>query len=81
MKKLFLILSFICLCSCSLDDCVEITRKEKTGVNFLFFFEDDRNPITNNDDNTADRYGATPSGAVTEEVFYLYEVGDIYCID
>ena len=49
MKKHLLILSFICLCSCTVDDCVVITRKENTGVNFLFFFEDDRNPFVNNE--------------------------------
>lgn len=80
MKKLLLIVFLVSLSSCTVDDCVVITRKEKTGVNFLFFFEDDRNLITNND-NIVDRYGAIPSGAVTEEVFNQYKVGDTYCLD
>ena len=49
-------------------------------MNFLFFFEDDRNPFVNNE-NIVDEYGAIPSGAVTEEVFNQYEVGDTYCRD
>ena len=80
MKKFLLLVSFICLCNCVVDDCVVITRKENTGINFLFFFEDDRNPFGNSE-NIVDEYGAIPSGAVTEEVFNQYEVGDTYCID
>ena len=80
MKKLLLILSIICLCSCTVDDCVVITGKENTGVNFLFFFEDNRNPFLNNED-IVDQYGSIPSGAVTEEVYNQYEVGDTYCRD
>lgn len=80
MKNILLILSLICFISCAVDDCVVITRKENTGVNFLFFFEDDRNPLVNNQ-IVVDEYGAIPSGAVTEEVFNQYEVGDTYCID
>ena len=80
MKKLLLILTFICFCNCAVDDCVVITRKEKTGANFLFFFEDDRNPFVNSE-NIVDEYGAIPSGAVTEEVYNQYEVGDTYCLD
>ena len=49
MKKLLLILLLISFTSCAVDDCVVITRKENTGVNFLFFFEDDRNPFVNNE--------------------------------
>ena len=80
MKKYLLILSFICLCGCTVDDCVVITRKENIGVNFLFFFEDDKSPFVNNE-NIVDEYGAILSGAVTEEVFNQYEVGDTYCRD
>ncbi|MGI9540449.1 MAG: hypothetical protein ACR2MI_00165 [Flavobacteriaceae bacterium] len=80
MKKLLLILSLICFCSCAVDNCVVITRKENIGVNFLFFFEDDRDPFANNQ-TVVDEYGAIPSGAVTEEVFNQYEVGDTYCRD
>ena len=46
MKKLLLILSFICFCNCAVDDCVVITRKENTGVNFLFFFQKGKGGIT-----------------------------------
>ena len=81
MKKLLLILLLICLISCAVDDCVVITRKENTGVNFLFFFEDDRNPLSVTNQTIVGEYGAIPSGAVTEEVFNQYEVGDIYCRD
>ena len=81
MKKLLLILLLISFSSCTVDDCVVITRKENTGVNFLFFFEDDRNPFNVTNQTVVDEYGAIPSGAVTEEVFNQYEVGDTYCID
>ena len=80
MKKLLLILSFICFCSCAIDDCVLITRKENTGANFLFFFQNGNGGITSNQ-TVLDEYGAIPSGSVTEEVYYQYEVGDTYCID
>ena len=80
MKKLLLILSFICFCSCVVDDCVVITRKENTGVNFLFFFQNGNGGITSNQ-IVLDEYGAIPSGSVTEEVYNQYEVGDTYCID
>ena len=80
MKNILLILSLICFISCAVDDCVVITRKENTGVNFLFFFED-RNPLSVTNQTVVDEYGAIPSGAVTEEVFNQYEVGDTYCID
>ncbi|MGB1114238.1 MAG: hypothetical protein ACPG14_05525 [Flavobacteriaceae bacterium] len=81
MKKLLLILSLICFISCTVDDCVVITRKENIGDTFLFFFEDDRNPFSVTNQTVVDEYGAIPSGAVTEEVFNQYEVGDTYCID
>jgi hypothetical protein len=28
-----------------------------------------------------DEYGAIPSGAVTEDIFNQYEIGDTYCVD
>jgi hypothetical protein len=80
MKKLNLIVFVIFLSSCTVDDCVVITRKEKTKVNFLFFFEDSRNSFVNNE-TVVDEYGAIPSGAVTEEVYNQHEVGDTYCLD
>ena len=80
MKKLLLILSLICFISCTVDDCVVITRKENIGDNFLFFFQNCNGGITTNQ-TVVDEYGAIPSGAVTEEVFNQYEVGDTYCID
>ena len=80
MKKLLLLLSFICLCNCALDDCVVITRKENTGVNFLFFFQNGNGGITTNQ-TVLDEYGAIPSGAVTEEVYNQYNVGDTYFRD
>ena len=77
MKKLLLIILLFCFYSCAVDDCVVITRKGKTGINFLFFFDEG----INGNDDTVDEYGTIPSGAVTEEVFNQYEVGDTYCID
>ena len=77
MKKLLLIILLFCFYFCAVDDCVVITRKEKTGINFLFFFDEG----INGNDDTVDEYGTIPSGAVTEEVFNQYEVGDTYCID
>ena len=81
MNKILLIITIICFSSCTVDDCVVITRKENTGVNFLFFFEDDRNPFNVTNQTVVDEYRAIPSGSVTEEVVNQYEVGDTYCID
>tara|TARA_B100001093_G_scaffold236833_1_gene226926 strand:- start:62 stop:304 length:243 start_codon:yes stop_codon:yes gene_type:complete len=80
MKKLFLIVFFISLNSCAVNDCIVITRKEKTGGNFLFFFQNGNVGVTSNQ-TVLDEYGAIPSGAVTEEVFNQYEVGDTYCLE
>ena len=51
-----------------LNDCVVITRKENTGGNFLFFFQNGNGGITTNQ-TVLDEYGAIPSGAVTDEVY------------
>ena len=80
MKKLLLIILLFCFCRCSVDDCVVITIKENIGGNFLFFFQNGNGGITSNQ-TVLDEYGAIPSGAVTEEVFNQYEVGDTYCRD
>jgi hypothetical protein len=77
MKKIIFLFLFITL-SCSKEtDCIEITRKEKSGGNFLFFWQ--KQNYSNN--TVVDEYGAIPSGAVTEEIFNQYEIGDTYCID
>ena len=83
MKKLFLIIFLVSYWGCSVDDCVVITRKEKTGTNFLFFFDDrnDRFSPVNMDQPIVDEYGAIPSGAVTEEVYGQYQIGDTYCLE
>ena len=83
MKKLLFILLLISLSSCTVDDCVVITSKESTGANFLFFFDDGNNRLNplNNNQTIVGEYGAIPSGAVTEEVYNQYEVGDTYCLD
>ena len=80
MKKLLLLIPIIYFSSCTVDDCIVITRKENTGLNFLFFFQDDRSPFVNNQ-TVVGEYGAIPSGSVTEEVYNQYVVGDIYCRD
>ena len=80
MKNALFIISSICLISCNVDDCVVITRKENIGDNFLFFFQNGNGGITTNP-TVLDEYGAILSGAVIEEVFNQYEVGDTYCID
>ena len=46
----------------------------------MFFFQNGNGGITSNQ-TVLDEYGAIPSGAVTEEVFNQYEVGDTYCRD
>ena len=75
-KNNFLFL-FIAI-SCSKETgCIEITRKEKSGGNFLFFWQNQN--YSNN--TVVDEYGAIPSGAVTEDIFNQYEIGDIYCAD
>ena len=80
MKKLLLIILLFCFCRCSVDDCVVITRKENIGGNFLFFFQNGNGGITSNQ-TVLDEYGAIPSGAVTEEVYNQYNVGDTYFRD
>ena len=80
MKKLLLMISLFCFCSCAVDDRVIITRKENIGGNFLFFFQNGNGGITTNQ-TVLDEYGAIPSGAVTEEVYNQYDVGDTYCRD
>ena len=80
MEKLLLIILLFCFYSCAVDDCVVITRKENIGGNFLFFFQNGNGGITSNQ-TVLDEYGAIPSGAVTEEVYNQYDVGDTYCRD
>ena len=77
MRKIILPLLFISLSCTKETGCVEITRKEKTGGNFLFFWNEQ-----NRRNNTVlDEYGAIPSGAVTEEIYNQYKIGDTYCVD
>ena len=73
---MFLLFAFGCTKE---NGCVEITKKENSGNTFLFFWE---KGITANS-NVEDEYSfrAVPSGAVTEEIYNQYEVGDIYCVD
>ena len=80
LNYFILILTILLFCFCQKTDCVEITRKEKSGSNFLFFFEDEYNPLFNKP-AVLDQYGAIPSGSVSEEVYNNYEVGDVYCIE
>ena len=80
LNNCFLILLILLFCFCEKTDCVEITRKEKSGSNFLFFFEDEYNSLFNNP-AVLDQYGAIPSGSVSEEVYNNYDVGDVYCIE
>ncbi|MEK9612737.1 MAG: hypothetical protein VW080_02280 [Flavobacteriaceae bacterium] len=80
MNKFILILTILLFIKCTKTDCIVITRKEKTGNNFLFFFADEYNRLYNNT-TVVDEYGALPSGAVTEEIYNQYEVGDTYCIE
>ena len=68
------------LCFCEKTDCFEITRKQKSGSNFLFFFEDEYNPLFNNP-TVLDQYGAIPSGAVSEDIYNSYQVGDTYWVE
>ena len=77
MKRLIYLFLFLAS-SCSKETgCVEITRKEKSGSNFLFFWQNQN--YSNN--NVPNKYGAIPSGAVTEEVYNQHQVGDTYCSD
>ncbi len=76
MKKTIFLFLFIAI-SCSKETgCIEITRKEKSGGNFLFFWQNQN--YSNN--TVVDEYGAIPSGAVTGDIFNQYEIGDIYCV-
>mgnify|MGYP001159397816 FL=1 len=77
MRKIILALLFITYGCTKETGCVEITRKEKTGNNFLFFWNEQ-----NHRNNTVlDEYGAIPSGAVTEEIYNQYKIGDTYCVN
>ena len=77
MKKTIFLFLFIAI-SCSKETgCIEITRKEKSGGNFLFFWQN-----KNYSNNTmVGEYGAIPWVAVTENIFNQYEIGDTYCVD
>ena len=80
MKNFYLFLPILLFCFCEKTDCFEITRKQKSGSNFLFFFEDEYNPLFNNP-TVLDQYGAIPSGAVSEDIYNNYQVGDTYCVE
>ncbi len=76
MKKLICI-TFLILLSCSKEKgCIEITRKEKSGSAFLFFWQEEYYENYLGLEATP-----IPSGAVSEEVYNQFEVGDTYCID
>ena len=70
MRKIILPLLFISLSCTKETGCVEITRKEKTGKNFLFFW----NEQNRRNNSVLDEYGAIPSGAVTEEIYNQYKI-------
>ena len=77
MNKLFYLYLFLALSCTKETDCIEITRKEKSGGNFLFFWKEQ-----NYSNNTlVNEYGVIPSGAVTEEIYNQFNIGDTYCID
>ena len=42
------------------------------------FFWNEQNHRNN---TVLDEYGAIPSGAVTEEIYNQYKIGDTYCVD
>tara|TARA_B100001063_G_C16349442_1_gene350671 strand:+ start:87 stop:326 length:240 start_codon:yes stop_codon:yes gene_type:complete len=76
INKLLVFIFIIALNSCTKEtDCVEITRKEISGSNFLFFWQ------IENYDNVGLEAEPIPSGAVSEEIYNQYNVGDIYCVD
>tara|TARA_B100001109_G_scaffold121400_2_gene98857 strand:- start:3752 stop:3985 length:234 start_codon:yes stop_codon:yes gene_type:complete len=77
MKKIIILFLFVAMGCSKETGCVEIIRKEKTGENFLFFWNE-----KNYRNNTVlDEYGAIPSGAVTEEIYNQYKIGDTYCVE
>ena len=78
MKNSLFLAIVLCLGCTNEIGCVEITRKEKSGSNFLFFWEEG-NLFSNN--TFVDEYGAIPSGVVSEDVYNQYQVGDTYCTD
>ena len=76
MKKLLIFIFFIALSNCTKEiGCVDITRKEISGSNFLFFWQ------IENYDNIGLEAEPIPSGAVSEEIYNQYDIGDIYCVD
>ena len=76
MKKLLVFIYIIAFNNCTKEtDCVEITRKEISGSNFLFFWQ------IENYDNIGLEAEPIPSGAVSEEIYNQYNVGDIYCVN
>ena len=65
------------LIGCSKENgCVEITRKEKSGSTFLFFWQEEYY-----DNYLGLEASPIPSGSVSEDVYNQFEVGDTYCID
>ena len=62
------------LISCNNSN-AERKRKEISGSNFLFFWQ------VENYDNVGLEAEPIPSGAVSEEIYNQYDIGDIYCVD
>ena len=76
MKKLLIFIFIFTLSNCTKETgCVEITRKEISGSNFLFFWK------IENYDNVGLEAEPIPSGAVSEEIYNQYNIGDIYCVE
>ena len=76
MKNIyFLLLSFLVLSCTKTSDCIVISRKESINNTFLFFWDD------TSQQNTGLDASPIPSGAVSEEIYNQYEVGDTYCIE
>ena len=76
MKKFLVFIFIIALNNCAKEtECVEITGKEITATNFLFFWQ------VENYDNVGLEAEPIPSGAVSEEIYNQYDIGDIYCVD
>ena len=59
------------------QDVLRLLGKRKLVITFCFFWNEQ-----NHRNNTVlDEYGAIPSGAVTEEIYNQYKIGDTYCVD
>jgi len=77
IKRHLLIIAIISI-SCNKEEgSVEITRKVEGGGKVLFFW----GGAGDNLSNSPNEVSVLLSGAISENIYYKYLVGDIYCVE